>query len=812
MEGWLDPLAGAVAADCEEGVSPNEIVLKLEVSGYPEFHRGLWPEALRRFREQHADAAAHAIVTGASFVPFPVYEGGAGQAIDPPSNVAIAVPALAEPPVNSLCGRFGLGLAAARELLSKPAATVSRAILRRNRPRWAPAKTLTADVGVAGAGTGGALAAIAAARRGARVHALDLLPSMGGIGSSGGIHHYFFGIKGGLQEELDECVRRIMPLFGSATQVRGFHPDAKKWALETMLREAGGTFLPECLVFGAECGGRRMRGIHAWQDGGALAIQAPAWIDATADGDLAAWAGCEFSLGRESDGGLNAYSQSAGVVRRSESGLPLLGATNFDAGFCDPTDVGELSAARLRGLLQYKQSCFDSGPRLAYIAPAIGLRQGRLIECDLTLQLADLIERRTFADAVGETGCHFDNHRTDYEFDSDEAMFWVWVCRHWRGRTACQIPYRILLPKALDNLWLGSRALGVSNEAHSSFRMQRDMQRIGEVAGMAAGMAALSGADARTIPFAELRRGLVASGALRSAMLPADGFGHWTDPAEIEAHKMPAVSDALLDRWIDALGDPVGGFPIWHLYRAGDAAKSRVVAQLRSAETLRSWRAAAILAMWEDALAEERLCRAVATREYGFDAPVRSRLSGSANADLLKPEENRRLVPHWMVSAALLRRCGGLPGLRALDGLLRCGDLPFNALTIVALTACAIGKRLGAAAGSAEALGLAGTILDRLDTLRPDHYTIRPQHIPFQAPEEAGQAKLQHGLADDQSLNNTEDAVWQLDHAIAKARRAWNLEFKRDYGSHLGDTRSQVRRAFAVILAPECAKDGIAAG
>ena len=73
----------------------------------------------------------------------------------------------------------------------------------------------------------------------------------------------------------------------------------------------------------------------------------------------------------------------------------------------------------------------------------------------------------------------------------------------------------VLLPQGLNNVWLACRALGVSQDAHHSLRMQRDMQRIGEVAGLAAAMAPQG--RSREIEFEQLRSVLQHSGALKTA-------------------------------------------------------------------------------------------------------------------------------------------------------------------------------------------------------------------------------------------------------------------------------------------------------
>jgi hypothetical protein len=80
----------------------------------------------------------------------------------------------------------------------------------------------TCDVLVAGGGTGGALAALAAARRGCSTLVLKAGTCLGGIGTAGGIHSYYYGIQGGLQDEVDDRTAELAPLFGPAMRSRQF--------------------------------------------------------------------------------------------------------------------------------------------------------------------------------------------------------------------------------------------------------------------------------------------------------------------------------------------------------------------------------------------------------------------------------------------------------------------------------------------------------------------------------------------------------------------------------------------------------------
>lgn len=76
------------------------------------------------------------------------------------------------------------------------------------------------------------------------------------------------------------------------------------------------------------------------------------------------------------------------------------------------------------------------------------------------------------------------------------------------------MPYGMIVPRDLDNVWLACRAIGVSPDAHHSCRMQRDIQRIGEAAGNAAALAVKHQADARHIPIDQLHEALARTGAI----------------------------------------------------------------------------------------------------------------------------------------------------------------------------------------------------------------------------------------------------------------------------------------------------------
>lgn len=176
------------------------------------------------------------------------------------------------------------------------------------------------DVVVAGGGTGGVMAAIAAARTGAKTILIESKGYPGGTAVEGGTAlHSFFNlytafpgvakrqvVKGIPQELID----RLLKVGGTTGHVPiekgvgGNGYDSFCTAIDTelyklvafeMLTEAGVTVLVNTLVTGAIRDGDRLRGITASSHAGKEAIFAKSFVDATGYGDLCAFAGAKFT-------------------------------------------------------------------------------------------------------------------------------------------------------------------------------------------------------------------------------------------------------------------------------------------------------------------------------------------------------------------------------------------------------------------------------------------------------------------------------------------------------------------------------------
>ncbi|MGB9717300.1 MAG: FAD-dependent oxidoreductase [Thermoproteota archaeon] len=165
------------------------------------------------------------------------------------------------------------------------------------------------DVVVAGGGTAGAVAAIAAARNGVKTLVVEQFGFLGGSGSAALVmpmmpnHVEGKPLVRGISQEIQS---RLLELGYAATDKNGnegwFNPEALKFVLEEMVLEAGGKILYFTLVEDVIMEGEELRGIVVANKSGRQAVFSKIVIDSTGDGDVAALAGVPFESGRKEDG------------------------------------------------------------------------------------------------------------------------------------------------------------------------------------------------------------------------------------------------------------------------------------------------------------------------------------------------------------------------------------------------------------------------------------------------------------------------------------------------------------------------------
>ncbi|WP_168120385.1 FAD-dependent oxidoreductase [Paenibacillus sp. HB172176] len=401
------------------------------------------------------------------------------------------------------------------------------------------------DVLIIGLGTAGAIAAIAAAAQGANVLGVDRLPGIGGMGTMGYVSGYYYGLPGGLHVDIDEEAQRM------GREHFLDRVEAKKYMMENRITEHGARLSLDTKITGVFMEQDKVTGVSLFSQGRQWNVACHMLIDATADSVVCMLAGCDTSLGRESDGktrpftSVKVWLHPNGTITR----------TNHDSGYVNQYDPFELSQGILQAhASQLLEEFSDESKRVMFFAPFIGIREGRIIEAEQMITMQDVVAGRREAETLFYGYCDFDKHGKDNVLETEELQD-LYVAANLS--TACfsvPVTLRSLTPKGIKGMLAAGRHIGMDHDVASLLRMQRDMQKCGESAGVIAALAAKRGAEASEVPYGEAQAILTASGCLTEehdrGIMFDDSFRResieWmSDPADIRAAlgtDMPGVA------------------------------------------------------------------------------------------------------------------------------------------------------------------------------------------------------------------------------------------------------------------------------
>ena len=417
----------------------------------------------------------------------------------------------------------------------------------------------TFDLIVVGGGLSGTAAAVAAARGGAKVLIVEEGGSLGGAACNSLVTPFMpyktprKTTDEGSREWLIlnngifyEILNRLTVSEDIDDLTATFSEEHLKLVLDEMCDEAQVEVLYHAKLFSLERDGERIKSIDLATKSGVLTLEAPYFIDATGDGDLAYFAGCPYTHGRED--GLcqpmtlcfrlsnidtdefyrhfadvqRVYSewQKAGKTQNPRENVLVFKTLNKNVIHfnttrvvkLDPTDPFDVSRAEKMARRQMKdiydmlRESFDfcRDAELLMSAAKIGVRESRMIIGRHVLTGEELMNCTRFEDAIAAGNYDLDIHNPE---GSGTSHYYFKPGQYYT------IPYRSLCPKNAENLLVVGRCISCTHEAQASIRVMPIITSIGEAGGCAVALSMSRGESLHKVDTDALRYTLKSRGA-----------------------------------------------------------------------------------------------------------------------------------------------------------------------------------------------------------------------------------------------------------------------------------------------------------
>lgn len=428
------------------------------------------------------------------------------------------------------------------------------------------------DVLVIGGGCAGIAAAVSAARHGAKVLIADANNSLGGMATSGMVGPFMTCSDPQAKRQVikgifDEMVRRMIQKGGAiapedvhagtsltAWRVKGhenctpFSHEVFKVVADEICQEAGVEVLYHALFMNTRMNeaGDQIQGAVFATKAGMLEIQAEQFIDCTGDGDVAYRSGVPCQYGDEE--GNTQPSSLFFIIRnvdkaqlekiKDEKGVAALYFQeqvekeivegrysvprnkvalyeNPDGTFrvnmsrvtmkdgCDPFEVSKATIkarAQVKEIMDLLRRLVPGCENIELVSTAsmLGQRETRRIQGDFILTGEDILNKTKFDDVIFMAGSSMDMHggrAVNYTPAQGEAY---------------SIPYRILLPRKVDNLLVAGRACSLDRMALAAIRVMPPVFAMGQAAGTAAAICVESKVAPKDVCVKKLQEKLLA--------------------------------------------------------------------------------------------------------------------------------------------------------------------------------------------------------------------------------------------------------------------------------------------------------------
>lgn len=427
------------------------------------------------------------------------------------------------------------------------------------------------DVVVIGGGPAGLAAAASASRRGAKTLLVESYGFLGGMGTAGGVTNFagLYGRHTGEMQQLvrgvvDELLERLETLGGlnkpqdgmqGRIRVRSYDTSIYKCAADQWMLASGVSLLFHARASNVLMDGSRISALVVETKSGRLAVRANSFIDCSGDADVAAFAGVPYEVGDGHGSGLfpttmfrvghveasealaavgefkaiNEFMERAQSAQPGRYRFPREGAilrpqihpsewranvtqiANAKGQAMNAVDAVELSAGEVEGrrqIVEYFRFLREQVPgfsdsRIVEIAPQVGIRETRRIQGLYALTGDDILNSARFDDAIGINAWPMELHRSggiSWGFPSDP------------GRGYNQLPWRMIVPRSVENLLVAGRCASMTHEGQAAARASGGCFVMGQAAGTAAAM--VGAAAFQDINARQLQEALREDGAL----------------------------------------------------------------------------------------------------------------------------------------------------------------------------------------------------------------------------------------------------------------------------------------------------------
>ena len=423
------------------------------------------------------------------------------------------------------------------------------------------------EVVVLGGGPAGIAAAVAAARAGRRTLLIERYGFLGGMGTAAGVTNFcglHANVHGGMHRVVQgiasELLARIARLGGLNAPhlilgkifAQAYDTAAYKIAADDLLGAHKVDILFHALGAGVVMHDEtRINVMLVETKAGRQAIGADIFIDCSGDGDLAAWAGAPFEVGDDEGrmlypsmmfrlngidpdkagdawrtipqlmekaeaAGTHRFPRKAAIVRPQRSSIEW--RVNFtqlardDGRAINGIEPDDLTRGEIEGRRQAVQA-FEflrtvPGFEKSYIIdlpPQLGIRETRRIVGGYQLSGEDVLGCASFDDSIGVNGWPIEAHV------AGDVIFKFPPIPESRGYN--ELPYRMLVPAAIDNLLVAGRCASMTHEGQSAARVSGACFAMGEAAGSAAALALSGNMIPRDIAVEKLQQKLQEQGA-----------------------------------------------------------------------------------------------------------------------------------------------------------------------------------------------------------------------------------------------------------------------------------------------------------